>query len=158
MKTIGLSVLTLLLPIVVYAQNPCTVPGPTVVQFNPTKLLLTLPEHTTMEADGTTPRVNDYQVQYIPQGQDPNTAMPIAGPTAVPKTAFSLVTGTPDCYLAGIPIPVPAGTVALVASLKSRRTASGNIAAAESTWSVVSNPFAVAPSALAAPGRAIVSR
>lgn len=158
MKTaIAILALCVLVPVKAFAQA-CPTGGSTAMVFNPTKYQNTLPEHTTNEADGTTPRVNEYQMQYLAQGADPNTAKPVAGPVTVPKTAFTLVAGTTSCYTAALPLPVPTGNTALVAAIRARRTGTANIPAADSPWAVSGNPFAVAPSVLAAPGQGTVSR
>lgn len=132
--------------------------GTSTMVFNPTKYSNTLPEHTTKEADGTTDRVSEYQMEYVAQGADPATAMPVAGPVTVPKTAFTLVAGTTTCYQANLPLPVPAGNTPLVAAIRARRTGTASIPAADSPWAVSGNPFAVAPSVLAPLGSGTVSR
>lgn len=160
LERLGLFVAALLLTATsALAQtNPCTAPAPSGVNLSPSKFYVTLPEQTTLELDGVTPRVTDYQVAHFAQGANPATATPVVGPIAVPKNAFALVAGTTDCYLmTPIQPPVPVGGSApLVTAIKSRRAASATVAAAESAWSVISNPFGLAPSVLATPGPAAV--
>lgn len=142
----------LLLPTLASAQtDPCTATSGTATVLNPTKLVANLPEQTTMEVDGVTPRVTDYQLAYFATGAAPATATPVAGPVVVAKSAWTLVTGTTDCYTAPLPIAAPT-TAAAVGALKARRAATASVPAGESNWSVISNPFGSAPTALAAPG------
>ena len=131
------------------AQNPCTAPAGTIL--NPTKTYATLPEHTQLELDGS-PRVTDYQIAYFAQGANPATATPVVGPITVAKTAWTLVAGTTNCYSGTLPAPVPTSTSPLLAAIKARRAASSTVPAAESVWSVVSNPFGIAPDVLQTPG------
>jgi hypothetical protein len=133
------------------AQNPCVDVSATQVQVSPTKYYAQLPEQTVLEIDGS-PRVTDYQVAYFATGANPLTATPVAGPVVMAKTAWTLVAGTTDCYTAAMPIPAPTGNVAVVGALKARRAGTATISAAESPWSVISNPFGSAPAVLATPG------
>lgn len=151
------------------AQNPCTASVSGVV-IQPGKLYAVLPEHTFIEADGVTPRVTDYQVTVFAPGVNPQTNIGAAlvAPVTVPKTAFTLVAGTTNCYLlTPLPFTVPASPSQVVAYVKSRRAAftfvSGGVStpipAAESLWSSpASNPFGVVPSVLLAPGPVIIQQ
>lgn len=146
------AILALALPALAAAQtDPCTTTSSTVLQLNPTKLYANLPEQTVTELDGS-PRVTDYQLAYFSQGANPATATPVVGPVTMAKTAWTLVTGTTDCHQATLPAGVPVTTAPLIGALKARRAATATITAAESSWSVVSNPFGSAPTALLAPG------
>lgn len=151
-----LTLILLALPSMAAAQTPTpcdAVNIPPGVFFNPDKIFVKLTEHTTMEADGVTPRVTDYQIGYWAQGVNPGSgAAAVVGPTVMVKTAFTLAPGSVDCYTASLADPVPVGGPPLVAAMRARRAATATIPAALSNWSVVGNPFAVAPTVLIAPG------
>lgn len=137
--------------------NPCTVAPPTGVVMNPTGLLATLPEQTTLEADGL-PRVTDYQLAYF-DATNP-TGTPLLLPVTIQKTSFVLQTGSTNCYkLAGaLPTLTTPIAGALVAGLKARRAARTGVDAAESAYTISVDSFGTAPSALAAPGRVLISQ
>lgn len=144
------------LPAVAYAQDPCVNP-PTSTTFNPTKVYVVLPEQTTMEADGVTPRVSNYEFGYYKPGDDPATATPQQGTSTIPRTAATAAPGstTANCFVVDVPAPIPTGQV-LVGALRARRLASGSIPAAVSGWTPTSNPFASAPIVLVTPGRPVI--
>lgn len=150
-RTIWLAMLALAIPTLAAAQDICATTSGTVLQLNPSKLYANLPEQTVNELDGS-PRVTDYQLAYFSQGANPATATPSVGPITMAKTAWTLVAGSVDCYQATMPAAVPVTATPLIGVLKARRAASATVGAAESNWSVVSNPFGSAPTALAAPG------
>jgi len=125
--------------------NPCTAPA--TLQINPGKINITSPEHTQLEIDGS-PRVSDYQVAYFAEGANVNTATTLQGPITLAKTAFTLVSGTTDCYSATTPQVTVTGR-RLIGAIKARRTGTAQIPAAESAWSTLSNPFGTAPVVLA---------
>ena len=139
------------------AQNPCSVPMTGIV-LNPNKFYTQLTEFNTREADGSL-RITDFQYAAFAENVDPNAsgAVPVQGPSTVPRSAFTLVASTTDCYLADMPQLVPT-TQRLRLALKSRRAASATITAAESPWTASSGPFSFAPSVLASPGAVILSR
>jgi len=135
------------------AQNPCTTP--------PTNAVLTgsvnhffaeLPEHTTTEPDGT-PRVVAYQYAVWPAAADVNTAPPAQGPTTLPKAAFVLIAGAPNCYelTGGLP-----GLIPVQAQMKAGVRVQAQPGAPEpfSAWSA-SNSFSLASTRVtpAAPGQ-----
>lgn len=158
-RTMLACVAVLLMAAPLYAQNPCTAAAPTGVFFNPDKVFVQLSEYNTMEADGTTPRVTDYEIAWFAQGANPATATPAAGPVVIPKATFTLVAGTTDCYtMTPLNPPVPAGSTPLVGHIRARRAASGSIPAGQSVWSIASNSFAVAPTVLVAPGPMTIRR
>ncbi len=117
--------------------NPCTEPLPTTVKLNPTKLVAILPDQTVTLPDGT-PSVTEYQIGYF----TPTGTAPIQTVT-VPKTAWTLVAGTADCYQASQQsVPVAMDTV-IVSKLNARRVpGTGGLPVEESGWSEPSNPFA----------------
>jgi hypothetical protein len=117
--------------------NPCSDPLPAGVKVNPTKLIAQLPDQTVTLADGT-PGVTEYQIGYF----TPTGTAPVQTIT-IPKTAWTLVAGTPDCYqTTQQTFPVAMDTV-FVSKLNARRVpGTGGLAAEESGWSTPSNPFA----------------
>jgi hypothetical protein len=139
-----------LLPSPVLAQtSPClqTLTG---VQVNPTTLYVELADFTVNEVDGQ-PRVNQAQFAMFAEGANPATATPVQGPSTLPRSAFTPVSGHAGCYQASLPGTVPTAQ-RLVGALKTQRTARGTVTSAESPWSAVSSPFGAAPSVLTAPG------
>lgn len=136
---------------IAHAQTPCPTTPPTGMSLNPNIIEASLPEQNTVQNDGT-PLITDYQIAYFAQGANVATATPLLGPFTVPKTAFTLITGTVDCYTTPVPAPLPQGTQIFVAAAKSRRAATATLPAIESPWGSVTNPFASAPTALVAPG------
>lgn len=129
-------------------SNPCTASPPTVVELNPTKVWAPIPEFPVAEADGT-PRITDFQIAYFKSGEAPDTAAtPVQGPSTMPKTSWALVTGTPDCYVSNLTLPIPA-SVSLQAFIRPHRAKTAALPEAFGPWSAASNPFAVAPSTLA---------
>lgn len=156
MRQLCVLLLVTLLPAAAAAQNPCTTALTTTV-LNPTKAQLTLPEHTATIPGVTpaTPIVTNYTFAYWREGQDPNTTAPTQGPSTLPKTAFTLVGGTTNCYEVSLPAPVPSSGVSYVGAFRAHRDANATLglAAVDSPWSGVSNPFVEVSTALAAPGR-----
>jgi hypothetical protein len=124
---------------VAQAQNPCTDP-PLAVLLEPNRVAALLDEQTATFADGT-PKVTAYRLAFFDQGADPNNTPPMAGPLVIPKSAFALVAGTPNCYSASVPIPVPLVPRVMVAALQAYRDASPTATAEASPYSPVSNPF-----------------
>jgi hypothetical protein len=142
----------------VAAQNPCTAPPPSGVLVNPTRVFVSMPEFTVQEVDGSQ-RVSRVQFAMFAPGADPNTTPPVQGPSTVPRSAFTPVTGAPNCYQADFPATIPSATV-LVASVKPERLATPPITAAESPWASLTgaDSFGSAPAALVASGPVRVSR
>ena len=139
------------------AQNPCSAAAPPLV-LNANNYAFTLPEFDVREADGSF-RISEFFFAAYAENADPNASgtVPVQGPSTVPRNAFTLVTGTTDCYRANMPALIPT-TQRLKAGLRSHRVASATVTDAVSPWAVSENSFSFAPSVLAAPGRGIVSR
>jgi hypothetical protein len=142
-------ILVLLVSTPAWAQttNPCTEPiGFQMLPDGEGQVFVPLTEHTMLEPDGKTPRVGEYSYALFNEGTNPDNGTPIQGPTTVPKSAFALVAGTPDCYQADLPQTIPMD-VRLVAALKARGPNG------ESGWSPISNPFSSVPNVPKPPGK-----
>lgn len=141
------------------AQDPCTSTPPTGVALNPSKVYATLVDQATTipSTSPAVPTVTNYVVGYFPQGQGP-TGTPTFT-TQVSKSAFTLVAGSTNCYVAsGITLSFASQGTVYVGYLQAHRDAftdgaGGSQPAADSAWSTASNPFVSVPLALTAPGR-----
>lgn len=133
-----------------FAQNPCTVPPALVI--NPTTLYMEAPDFNVTEVDGSF-RYSQFQFAMFAEGADPNSATPVQGPSTLPRSAFTAVSGAPNCYRVSLPGTIPTAQ-RLFGSIKSQRTSSGSLPAAESPWSslALGNPFGSAPTVLATVG------
>lgn len=128
--------------------NPCTATPPTTVELNPTKIYAQIDEYTATEPDGSA-RITDFQIANFRTGEAPDTAAtPVQGPSTIPKSGFTLVAGTTNCYVANVIAPIPAG-VSLQGFLRARRAKTATLPEVFSPWSVASNPFGSAPATLA---------
>lgn len=143
------------------AQDPCTA-TPTGVALNPSKLYATLTDQATTipNTSPAVPTVTNYVVGYFPQGQGPTGTPTFTA--QVPKSAFTLVAGSTNCYVAsGITLTFMSQGTVYVGYLQAHRDAftdgaGGSVPAADSAWSAASNPFESVPLALTAPGRPII--
>lgn len=149
------SVITLVLVVAsvtpALAQNPCTDPTPPLT-LNPVKVYVPIAEFDATELDGG-PKISHFSYALFAEGADPNTAKPVQGPSTMPKNAFTLVSGTPDCYVADVPAPIPTSQ-RLVGHFKAMREARVDVPAAQSAWNASSNPFGAPSSVLATMGAA----
>lgn len=118
------------------AQSPCDLP-PTQLAINPTKVYVVTDIMEAVDVDGG-PVMTHFSYALFADGVDPATAVPVQGPTTIPKTAFTLVSGL-NCFVADLPAQIPTRQ-RLIGALKTVREARLNVPAAESSW-VSSNPF-----------------
>lgn len=153
MKKILIALTLLCVPAVAHAQNPCTDPPPTGVVLNPTKFYAQIDNYNDVVVGTSTPLIQNFQGGYWPQGQAP-TGTPVVQFT-VQRSGFTLVAGTTNCYLSPLPATITVENVAYVVYLKAHPDpASGMVG--DSAYSGASNPFAKAPTVLAAPVRLTV--
>lgn len=133
-----LCVLSLAAPSEVSAQtNPCAAPLPG-LQVNPSVTYATLIDHETLVVGSTTEKlVASYTARVFEQSKNPATDPPFTT-ISIPRTAWSLVSGTTDCYRSTHAYPVTPGIV-FKADLVANANPLANVA--NSDPSAVTNPF-----------------
>jgi hypothetical protein len=129
---------------VAHAQNPCAAAIGTVT-YNPSAAYVQIANFTATLPGSTTFEFDKVVVADFTPGADPTTATPLLSRT-LDRTAFTLVTGTTDCYQATL-ASQPSAAIRESHARKVRTTT----APETGPWSPASNPFAWL-AALTAPG------
>lgn len=154
MRRLILAVVFCAVPALASAQGNCDNPPTNLVMGVSFTMYTKIPTWNVQEPNGTF-QITDLQYALFPAGSDPNTAMPVQGPSTIPRASVSLDTA-PDCYKFSAPAGVPTSQQ-LGASIKYHRAASSGITELFTAYGVpISNSFGTAASALPAPSRLTV--